>query len=73
MGQLQSVGSIKLQVSFAECSLFDRALLLERPIFLSILLTKATPYFVIGLRVRVSFFSSHCAALKSHLRVLFKV
>jgi len=44
MGWLQSVGSIKLQVSFAEYCLFYRALLQKRPIIVSILLTKATPY-----------------------------
>jgi len=42
-GWLQSVGSIKSQVSFAEYSLFHRALLQKRPIILSILLTEATP------------------------------
>jgi len=36
---LRSVGSIKLQVSFAEYRLFYRALLQKRPIILSILLT----------------------------------
>ena len=44
MGWLQSVGSIKLQVSFSEYCLFYRALLQKRPIIFSILLTKATPY-----------------------------
>ena len=44
MGWLRSVGSIKLQVSFAEYCLFYRALLQKRPVILSILLTKATPY-----------------------------
>ena len=44
MGWLRSVGSIKLQVSFAEYCLFYRALLQKRPIILSILLTEATPY-----------------------------
>jgi len=44
IGWLRSVGSIKLQVSFAEYSLFYKALLQKRPIILSILLTKATPY-----------------------------
>ena len=44
MGWLRSVGSIKLQVSFAEYYLFYRALFQKRPIILSILLTKATPY-----------------------------
>jgi len=44
MGWLLLVGSIKLQVSFAEYSLFDRALAQKRPIILSILLTEAIPY-----------------------------
>jgi len=39
MGWLRLVGSIKLQVSFAEYRLFYRALLQKRPIILSILLT----------------------------------
>jgi len=43
MGWLRSVGSINLQVSFAEYRLFYRALLQKRTIILSILLTKATP------------------------------
>ena len=44
MGWLRLVGSVKLQVSFAEYRLFYRALLQKRPIVLSILLTVATPY-----------------------------
>ena len=44
LGWLRLVGSIKLQVSFAEYSLFYRALLQKRPIILSMLLTQATPY-----------------------------
>ena len=44
IGWLQLVGSIKLQVSFAEYCLCCRALLQKRPVILSILLTKATPY-----------------------------
>jgi len=44
MRWLRSVGSIKLQVSFAEYRLFYRALLQKRTIILSILLTVATPY-----------------------------
>ena len=44
MGWLQVVGSIKLQVSFAEYRLFCRALVQKRPIILLILLTEATPY-----------------------------
>jgi len=43
MGWLRSLGSIKVQVSFVEYSLFYRALLQKRPVILSILLTKATP------------------------------
>ena len=45
MGYLRLVGSIKLQVSFAEYCLFYRALLQKRPTILSILLNKATPYW----------------------------
>ena len=41
MGWLRSVGSIKLQVSFAEYCLLCRALLQKRPIILSILLSEA--------------------------------
>ena len=37
------VGSLKIQVSFAEYSLFDRALLQKRPMFLGSLLLVATP------------------------------
>jgi len=44
MGWLQSVGSMKSQVSFAEYRLFYRALLQKRLIISSILLTEATPY-----------------------------
>ena len=43
-GWLRLVGSIKLQVSCTEYSLFYRALLQQRPLNLSILLTEATPY-----------------------------
>jgi len=44
MGWLRLVGSLKLQVSFAEYSLFYRALLQKRPILLRSLLIVATPY-----------------------------
>ena len=44
MGWLRLVGSIKLQVSFAEYSLFYRALLQKRPINLRSLPVVATPY-----------------------------
>jgi len=43
-GWLRLVGSLKLQVSFAEYSLFYRALLQKRPIILKSLLIVATPY-----------------------------
>jgi len=46
MGWLRLVGSLKLQVSFAEYSLFYWALLLKRPIILRSLLIVATPYQV---------------------------
>jgi len=44
MKWLQLVGSLKLQVSSAEYSLFYRALLQKRPIILRSLLIVATPY-----------------------------
>jgi len=43
MGWLRLVGSMKLQVSFAEYSLFYRALLQKRPTIVSILLAEVTP------------------------------
>jgi hypothetical protein len=49
MGWLRSVGSIKVQVSFAKYRLFCRFLLQNRHIILSILLTEATPYIHIAL------------------------
>ena len=45
MGWLGLVGSLKLQVSFAEYSLFYIALLQKRPIILRSLLIGATPYY----------------------------
>ena len=44
MAWLRLVGSLKLQVSFAEHRLFHRALLQMRPIILRSLLIVATPY-----------------------------
>ena len=44
MGWLRLVGSSKFQVSFAEYSLFYRALVQKRPIILRSLLIVATPY-----------------------------
>jgi len=46
IGWLRLVGLSKLQVSFAEYSLFYRALLQKRPIILRSLLIVATPYRV---------------------------
>jgi len=46
MGWLRLVGSLKLQVSFAEYGLLYRALLQKRPIILRSLLIVATPYFI---------------------------
>ena len=45
MGWLRIVGSLKLQVSFAESSLFYRALLQKRRVILRSLLFVATLYF----------------------------
>ena len=44
MGWLRLVGSLRLEVSFAEYSLFYRALLQKRPIILRSLRIVATPY-----------------------------
>jgi len=44
MGWLPLVGSLKLEVSFAECHLFYRALMQKRPILLRSLLVIATTY-----------------------------
>jgi len=44
MGWLRLVGSLKFKVSFAEYSLFHRALLQKRPIIVRSLLILATPY-----------------------------
>jgi len=46
MGWLRLVGSFKLWISFAEYSLFYRALLLKRPIISRSLLIEATPYAI---------------------------
>jgi len=48
MAWLQSVGSIKLNVSFAEYGLFCRALLQKRPIILSSLQIEATAYLSVN-------------------------
>jgi len=44
MGWLRLVGSLNLKVSFAECHVFNRALLQKRPIILRSLLIVVTPY-----------------------------
>ena len=44
MGWLRLVGSFKLQVSFGECRLFDRALLQKRSVISRRLLIVDTPY-----------------------------
>jgi len=49
MGWLRLVGSIILQVSFAEYSLCYWSLLRKRPIILSMLLTVPTPYLFLNL------------------------
>ena len=55
MGWLRLVGTLKAQVSFAEYSLFYRALLQMRPIILRSLQVVATPY------VNASRWVTHCA------------
>ena len=53
MGWLRLVGSLKLDVSFAEYSLFDGALLQKRPIVLRSLLIIATPEIYIHMYVYI--------------------
>jgi len=68
MGWLRSVGSIKLQVSFAEYCLFCRALLQKRPMILSILLTKATPYALSNTRMTLqSHVFCRCSVHRVHM------
>jgi len=50
MRWLRLAGSIKLQVSFAEHSLFYWALLQKRPIIFLMLLTEASPYYMVTRR-----------------------
>jgi len=50
MGWLRLVGSLKLQVSFAESCLFYRALLQRRPLILRSLLIEVTPKGWVSLR-----------------------
>ena len=73
MGWIQLVGSLKLQVSFAEFSLFDRALLQKRPVILRSLLIVPTPYstclyhtippYNTSARVQVCYSVLQCAAV----------
>ena len=69
MGWLRSVGSNKLEVSFAEYRLFYRALLQKRPVILSILLTKATPY----LSWLVDMYHDWCIRAMTHLHVPWQI
>ena len=71
MGWLRLVGSLKLQVSFAEYRLFYRALLQKRPLLLRSLLIVATPCLY-GIVSEEDL--SHCMCLThdwltSHMRV----
>jgi len=54
MGWLRLVGSLKLQVSFAEYRLFNRALLQKRPIISRSLRIVATPYGVLTCVTRLN-------------------
>jgi len=60
MGWLRLVGSLKIQVSFAEYRLFYRALLQKRPVIFRCLLTEATPY---------SYMNSHMYGASCQLHV----
>jgi len=61
MGWLRLVGSLRLQVSFAEYRLFSRALLQKRPTILRSLLIVATPYAIwIGLNTESAWVWQHC-------------
>ena len=68
MGWLRLVGSLKLQVSFAEYSLFYRALLQKRPIILRSLLIVATPYLRIVGQQRMCVLFQHTRALSHYSR-----
>ena len=63
MGWLRLVGSLKLQVSFAEYCLFYRALLQKRPIFLRSLLIVATPECFITSHNTLQHTAPYCTTL----------
>ena len=50
----EKIGSFKLQVSFAEYSLFYRALLPKRPVILGSLLIVANPYVYVEISQRIT-------------------
>ena len=66
MGWLRLVGSSKFQVSFAEYSLFYRALVQKRPIILRSLLIVATPYVLLICHIR----TNHCYVFASMSAVI---
>ena len=57
MGWLRLVGSLKLLVSFAEYSLYYRALLQKRPLILRSLLIVAIPYVCVYVGMSVMYVS----------------
>jgi len=67
IGWLRSVGSMKLQVAFAEYRLFNRAVLQKWPIIWSMLLTEATPYDISLISTTHS--SSHTPLRHTSLRL----
>jgi len=67
MGWLRLVGSLKLQVSFAEYSLFYRALLQKTPVILRSLQIIATPYFSPSLGKDSHIFSPPLPSSMSHV------
>jgi len=70
MGWLRLAGSLRLQVSFAECSLFYRALLQKRPIILRSLLTEATPYQYISVCIYICIQIYMCAYKYIYIQML---
>jgi len=64
-----TISRLKLQVYFAEYSLFYRALLQKRPIILRSLLIVATPYVPISLVVSVSMSVSMSVRVRVCVRV----
>jgi len=70
MGWLRLIGSLQVQVSFAEYRLFYRALLPKRPALFRSLLIVAPPYTLIHLQKTTRPPHNHKTALQTHKRAL---